>query len=79
MNTAKAYDNSLGIVRYKDWDELRGTLYNTFGWYMKHLFTIQTLAEYEGLTPDQFVRECLNHGLETFKERYDNVTRGDRL
>ena len=72
-------ENTLGQVRYKDWDELRGTVYNTFGWYMKHLSEILVLADYQGMTPDDLVREFLNEGLRIFKERYENVTRGDRL
>lgn len=75
----KYSSNSLGQVRYKDWDELRGVIYNTFGWYMKHLSEILELADYQSMTPDDFIRVCLNTGLETFKERYENVTRGDRL
>ena len=71
--------NSLGQVRYKDWDELRGTVYNTFGWYMKHLGEILEIAEYECMTPDDLVREFLNEGLRVYKERYENVTRGDKI
>ena len=72
-------ENSLAEVRYHDWDVLRGTIYDVFGWYMQHLYQIEELSQYENMTPDVFVIECLNHGLETFRERYENVTRGDRI
>lgn len=71
--------NTLGMVRYADWNCLRGALYDMFGWYMQHLYQIEELSQYESMTPDVFVIECLNHGLETFRERYENVTRGDRI
>ena len=46
---------------------------------MQHLYKIEELSQYESMTPDVFVIKCLNHGLETFQERYENVTRGDRI
>lgn len=79
MSQGTAPRTWLAHIPYKQWDELRGALYNTFGWYMHHLTDILDLSEYENMTPDDFVRACLDHGLETFKERYENVTRGDRL
>ena len=72
-------ENTLAQVKYSDWDVMRGSLYDVFGWYMHHLYQIEELSQYEGMTPDVFVIACLNHGLETFQERYENVTRGDRL
>ena len=69
----------LSEVRYKEWDELRGALYNVFAWYMHHQKEILELAHYEGQTPDRFIIGCLDHGMETYQERYENVTRGDRI
>lgn len=72
-------ENSLKQVRYCDWDVMRGMLYDVFGWYMQNLSKIEELSQYENMTSDVFIIECLNHGLETFQERYENVTRGDRI
>ena len=72
-------ENTLAQVRYCDWDVMRGALYDVFGWYMQHLYQIEELSQYENMTPDVFVIECLNHGLETYRDRYENVTRGDRI
>jgi len=72
-------ENTLGQVRYTDWDGLRLTIYDLIGWYMANLQKLERLSDYEGLTMETFVIECLNHGLETFDERYENCTRGDRL
>ena len=72
-------ENSLKQVRYCDWDVMRGMLYDVFGWYMQHLSDIERLADFENESPDEFVRHCLDHGLETYQERYYNVKRGDEL
>lgn len=71
--------NTLGMVRYADWDCLRGALYDIFGWYMKHLQQIERLADFEEATPDVFMVSLLDHGLEIYQERYDNIKRGDEL
>lgn len=72
-------ENTLAQVKYCDWDCLRGALYDIFGWYMQNLSKIERLADFENESPDVFMISCLNHGLETFRERYENVTRGDRI
>ena len=72
-------ENTLAQVKYYDWSDMRGALYDVFGWYMQHLYQIEELSQYENMTPDVFVIACLNRGLEIYQERYKNVTRGDRL
>ena len=72
-------ENSLKQVRYCDWDVMRGMLYDVFGWYMQNISTIERFAEYENMTPDEFIRQCLSRGMTSYYGQYEGVKSGDEL